>query len=85
MIAALIIMFREIVEAGLIVGIVLAATRNVAGRGPWITGGLAAGVAGCAAGASAAVLVPGTISLAPSLTLAVGSRRLALASSATGT
>ena len=46
MIAALIIMFREIVEAGLIVGIVLAATRNVPGRNPWIVGGLAAGVAG---------------------------------------
>ena len=46
MIAALIIMFREIVEAGLIVGIVLAATRNVPTRNPWIVGGLGAGVAG---------------------------------------
>ena len=46
MIAALIIMFREIVEAGLIVGIVLAATRAVPGRDAWIFGGLAGGVLG---------------------------------------
>ena len=32
MIAALIIVFREIIEAGLIVGIVLAATTGVPGR-----------------------------------------------------
>jgi high-affinity iron transporter len=46
MLAALIIIFREILEAGLIIGIVLAATRNVPGRDPWIAGGLAAGLAG---------------------------------------
>lgn len=46
MLAALIIMFREIVEAGLIIGIVLAATRNVPQRNPWIAGGLLAGLAG---------------------------------------
>jgi len=33
MLGALIIVFREVIEAGLIVGIVLAATRGVAGRG----------------------------------------------------
>src|ERR1700760_3069151 len=33
-------------EAGLIVGIVLAATEGVAGRGRWIAGGIAAGIAG---------------------------------------
>ena len=33
MIAALIIVFREIIEAGLIVGIVMAVTRGVPGRG----------------------------------------------------
>jgi high-affinity iron transporter len=48
MIAALIIVFREILEAGLIVGIVLAATRGVVGRLGWIAGGIAAGVAGSA-------------------------------------
>jgi high-affinity iron transporter len=43
-----IIVLREVIEAGLIVGIVLAATRGVAGRGWWVSGGVAAGVAGAA-------------------------------------
>jgi high-affinity iron transporter len=42
----LIIVFRETIEAGLIIGIVLAATRGVHGRGQWITLGLAGGVLG---------------------------------------
>ena len=46
MIAALIIVFREIIEAGLVVGIVLAATRDVPKRGLWISYGIGAGVAG---------------------------------------
>jgi high-affinity iron transporter len=46
MLASLIVVFREVLEAGLIVGIVLAATKGVAGRARWITGGIAAGVAG---------------------------------------
>jgi len=46
MIGALIIVFREVFEAGLILGIVLAATRDVAGRGYWVGGGVAAGVIG---------------------------------------
>ena len=46
MLGALIIVFREVIEAGLIVGIVMAATRGVAGRGRWITIGIAAGVLG---------------------------------------
>jgi high-affinity iron transporter len=33
-------------EAGLIIGIVLAATEGVVGRGRWLAGGIAAGVAG---------------------------------------
>ncbi|HSZ73972.1 MAG TPA: FTR1 family protein [Rhizomicrobium sp.] len=44
--AALLIVFREIVEAGLIVGIVMAATKGVPKRGWWITAGVAAGVLG---------------------------------------
>ena len=44
MLASLLIVFREVLEAGLIVGIVLAATQGIAGRGPhWIAGGIAAG------------------------------------------
>ncbi len=48
MLATLIIVFREVLEAGLIVGIVLAATEGVARRGRWIAGGIAAGIAGAA-------------------------------------
>ncbi len=48
MLAALIIVFREVLEAGLVVGVVLAATRGVHGRGWWIAAGVAAGVAGAA-------------------------------------
>jgi high-affinity iron transporter len=46
MLATLIIVFREIIEAGLIVGIVLAASKGVAGRGLWVGYGVAAGVLG---------------------------------------
>ena len=46
MLAALIIVFREIIEAGLIVGIVLAVTRGVPRRGMWIGLGLGGGVLG---------------------------------------
>jgi high-affinity iron transporter len=46
MFVSLIIVFREAMEAGLIVGIVLAATMGVVGRGRWIAGGIAAGTAG---------------------------------------
>jgi len=42
--AALIIVFREVFEAGLIIGIVLAVTRTVPGRNRWIGGGVVAGV-----------------------------------------
>ena len=46
MIAALIIVFREVFEAGLIVGIVLAVTRTVPRRNQWIAGGVLTGVLG---------------------------------------
>jgi high-affinity iron transporter len=48
MLASLIIVFREVLEAGLIVGIVLAATRGVAHRGGFIAAGVGAGVIGAA-------------------------------------
>jgi high-affinity iron transporter len=44
--AALVIVFREVFEAGLIVGIVMAVTAGVAGRALWIAGGVIAGVSG---------------------------------------
>ena len=46
MLAALIIVFREVLEAGIIIGVVLAASEGVRGRGLWIAGGVLAGVAG---------------------------------------
>jgi high-affinity iron transporter len=46
MLATLLLVFREVLEAALIVSIVAAATRGVAGRGRWIGAGLAAGVLG---------------------------------------
>jgi high-affinity iron transporter len=46
MLATILIVFREVIEAGLIVGIVLAATRGVAHRGIWVSYGVAAGIAG---------------------------------------
>jgi len=48
MLGALIIVFREVIEAGLIVGIVMAATRGVPTRGRWIGFGILAGVLGAA-------------------------------------
>ncbi len=54
---ALIIVFREVFEAGLIVGIVLAVTQGVPRRGLWISGGVAAGVLGsCLMAAFAGVI-----------------------------
>ena len=46
MLASLLIVFREALEAGLIVGIVLAATQGIPRRGGWVTGGVGAGAAG---------------------------------------
>ena len=48
MLGALIIVFREVLEAGLIVGIVLAARQGVAGRGRWIAIGIGGGLLGAA-------------------------------------
>ncbi len=46
MLASGLIVFREVFEAGLIVGIVLSATRGVAGRAGWVTGGVLGGLLG---------------------------------------
>jgi high-affinity iron transporter len=46
MVAALVIVFREVIEAGLVVGIVMAATKAVEHRGQWIAGGVLAGFVG---------------------------------------
>src|SRR5215469_4526152 len=48
MLAIAIIVFREVLEASLVVGIVLAASRGVARRGIWVSTGIATGVLGAA-------------------------------------
>jgi high-affinity iron transporter len=61
MLATAIIVFREVLEAALVIGIVLAASRGVVGRGLWVSGGIAGGifgavlVAACASAIAAAV------------------------------
>ena len=40
------VVFREVLEAALIVGIIGAATRGIPGRSRWIAGGIAAGIVG---------------------------------------
>jgi high-affinity iron transporter len=46
MLGALIIVFREVIEAGIVVGIVMAVTRGIRGANFWICVGVAAGVGG---------------------------------------
>ncbi|HZK89075.1 MAG TPA: FTR1 family protein [Stellaceae bacterium] len=46
MLPTAIIVFREVLEAALIVGIVMAASRGALGRGLWVSGGVAAGILG---------------------------------------
>ena len=46
MLATLVIVFREVIEAGLVIGIVLAATKGVPGRGWWVALGVAGGLLG---------------------------------------
>ncbi len=46
MLSTAVIVFREVLEAALIVGIVAAATRSVPGRSAWLAGGVLAGLVG---------------------------------------
>jgi high-affinity iron transporter len=49
MLPTAIIVFREVLEAALIVGIVMAASRGAIGRGLWVSGGIVIGVLGACA------------------------------------
>ena len=49
MLATAIIVFREVLEAALVVGIVLAATRGLTWRGLWVGGGMLGGLLGATA------------------------------------
>jgi high-affinity iron transporter len=46
MLAVAVIVFREVLEAALVVGIVLAASRGTARRGRWVASGILAGLCG---------------------------------------
>ncbi len=46
MLGALVIVFREVLEAAILIGIIAAATRDIPGRNRWLLGGLLAGLAG---------------------------------------
>lgn len=48
MLSTALIVFREVLEAALVVSIVLAATKGVLNRGWWVSGGLLGGVIGAA-------------------------------------
>ena len=48
MFATAVIVFREVLEAALLIGIIAAATRSVAGRNRWLIAGLVAGLTGSA-------------------------------------
>lgn len=62
MLATLLLVFREVLEAALIIGIVAAATRGVSRRGQWIGGGLALGILGAAIVAGFAGVIAETMS-----------------------
>lgn len=61
MLASLLIVFREMLEAGLIVGIVLAATEGLAGRGLAISAGVLGGICGAAVVAAFADVIAGAV------------------------
>lgn len=46
MLASAIIVFRETLEAALIISVVMAGSKGVAGRGRWVLGGIGAGITG---------------------------------------
>jgi high-affinity iron transporter len=61
MLATAIIVFREVLEAALVVGIVLAASRGVPRRNLWVSGGVAAGVLGASLVAACAEAIAAAV------------------------
>src|SRR6266700_4057131 len=62
MLATAIIVFREVIEAALIVGIVMVASRGVMRRSAWVGGGIAAGILGALAVAGGAETIAAAVS-----------------------
>lgn len=46
MLGTIVIVFREVLEAAILIGIIAAATQSIPGRNRWLAGGLAAGLGG---------------------------------------
>jgi high-affinity iron transporter len=61
MLSTAIIIFREMLEIALILGVVMAATRELKGRIRWILGGIAAGLAGAGVVAFSAEAIAGAM------------------------
>ena len=62
MFATAVVVFREVIEAALIVAIVLGASRSIPQRGRWVSGGMALGVVGAALVALFADAITGAFS-----------------------
>lgn len=61
MLGSALIVFREVLEAALIIAVVLGASRGVAARGRWVGGGIAAGVLGAMLVAAFAGTIAGAV------------------------
>ena len=59
MFATVVIVFREVLEAALLIGIIAAATRSIPGRNRWLLAGLMAGLAGSALVAASTEAIAG--------------------------
>ena len=57
MLGTAIIIFREVLEAALIIGILAAATRTISGSRRWLAGGVLAGLMGSAMVAASTDLI----------------------------
>ncbi|NDU80252.1 MAG: iron permease [Ferrovum sp.] len=60
--ASLVILFREVLEAALIVAVVMGASRGLPGRGLWVTGGIVAGLLGAGVLATLAISASSVLS-----------------------
>ncbi|MHB1245039.1 MAG: FTR1 family iron permease [Sulfuriferula sp.] len=61
MFATAIIVFREVLEAAILIGIIAAATRSISGRNRWLSAGILAGLAGSALVAASTDMIAGMV------------------------
>ncbi len=61
MFATAIIVFREVLEAAILIGIIAAATRSIPGRNRWLSAGVLAGLVGSALVAASTDLIAGMV------------------------